>query len=140
MNRMNMIGRLVTDIELRYTPSGLASVRTTVAVNRKLSREKKEQAIKENKPTADFLRVVLLGKRAEFAGKYLKKGDLVSVEGSVRTGHYDTADGQRIFTTEVLCEEIQILASKKKTESPEEPSNEHSFLDAEDFEIEEIPF
>lgn len=140
MNRIDLIGRIANEVELKYTPSGQAAVKLTLAVDRRLSKEKKELAVKEQKPTADFLRVLVWGKSAEFVAKYLHKGDLASVEGSVRTGHYETAEGQRVYTTDVHCEKIQGLSYKKKNDEDQGSRIEVDGPSAEDFEIEEVAF
>lgn len=134
MNRIELIGRLTTDIDLKFTSGGMAYAKMPIAVDRRYSKEKKEQERKENKPTADFPRVILMGKNAENAAKYLAKGAMVAVEGRINTNHYENADGQKIFTTEVFCEHLHFLESGKRV--PEVSATDE--LDSELFEIEEI--
>lgn len=138
MNRITMIGRMVTDLEIRYTPTGLAIGKVNIAVDRQYTKEKRELHIQEQKPVADFPRVILTGKSAEFTSKYLKKGDLVSVEGSIRTGSYENAEGQKIYTTEVSCERIQSLNNTRR-QSVSDAATEEEF-NVDNFEIESIPF
>lgn len=138
MNRITLIGRMVSDLEIRYTPTGLAIGKVNIAVDRQYTKERREAHLQEQKPVADFPRVILTGKSAEFTAKYLKKGDLVSVEGSIRTGSYENADGQKIYTTEVSCERIQSLNNARKPVGVEE--NTEVEFNAENFEIESIPF
>lgn len=138
MNRINLIGRLVSDLEIRYTPSGLAVGKVNIAVDRQYTKEKREAHIQEQKPVADFPRIIFTGKSAEFTSKYLKKGDLVSIEGSIRTGSYENADGQKIYTTEVSCDRIQSLNNMRRNNTPE-ASDEVTF-NADNFEIENLSF
>lgn len=137
MNRIELIGRLATDVDLKFTPSGLAMARATLAVDRPITKEKKDQDKKENKPTADFPRLLLMGKVAENASKYLKKGALIAVEGSVKTSIYDNAEGQRIYSTEILCERIHFLEHSRRGTNVGDSDKP---VDAEDFEIEEVAF
>lgn len=134
MNRIELIGRLTTDIELKFTSGGLAIAKVALAVDRRLSKERKEQDRKDNKPTADFPRVILMGKNAENAAKYLTKGSMVAVEGRIQTNSFENAEGQKIFSTEVFCERMQFLEHGKR--ASEVPSLEE--LDPGCFEIEEV--
>lgn len=134
MNRIELIGRLTTDIELKFTSGGLAIAKIALAVDRRLSKERKEQDRKDNKPTADFPRVILMGKNAENAAKYLTKGAMVAVEGRIQTNSFENAEGQKIFSTEVFCERMQFLEHGKR---PLEAPNLEE-MDAECFEIEEV--
>lgn len=137
MNRVELIGRLATDVDLKFTPSGLAMARVTIAVDRPISKEKREQDKKDKKPTADFPRLLLMGKTAENASKYLKKGALVAVEGSVRTSSYDNAEGQKVYATEFMCERVHFLEQGRRNESDGE--RDRAF-EADTFEIEEVAF
>lgn len=134
MNRIELIGRLTTDIELKFTSGGMAYAKMSLAVDRRYSKERREQDRKDNKPTADFPRVILMGKNAENAAKYLSKGAMVAVEGHITTSNYENADGQKVFKTEVFCDSLQFLERGKNT--AESPILDE--LDSDIFEIEEI--
>lgn len=110
MNSVNLIGRLVRDPELRYSQSGMAVLRFTVAVDRKLSKDKKEEAQKNNQPTADFISCVAFGSTAEVIANYHSKGSQIGVEGRIQTGSYEK-DGQRIYTTDVLITGVTFVGS-----------------------------
>lgn len=138
MNRVELIGRLVSDLELRYTPSGLAIGKINIAVDRQYTKDKRESNLQEQKPVADFPRILFTGKVAEFTSKYLKKGDLVSIEGSIRTGSYENAEGQKVYTTEISCDRIQSLNNMRKNTITEDKIE--SPYNADSFEIENIPF
>ena len=103
-NKVLLIGNLTRDPELRYIPSGSAVATFTVAVNRVYkdqSGEKKEQT--------SFIRVVVWGRRAEVCGEYLSKGSPVFVEGRLQSRDWQTQDGQKRNTVEVIADNIQFL-------------------------------
>lgn len=104
LNKVFLIGNLTRDPELRYIPSGSAVVTFTVAVNRVYKTqtgEKKEQT--------SFIRVVVWGRRAEVCGEYLSKGSPVFVEGRLQSRDWETQDGQKRNTIEVIADNVQFL-------------------------------
>ncbi|HWI49911.1 MAG TPA: single-stranded DNA-binding protein [Rummeliibacillus sp.] len=102
INRVVLVGRLTKDPELRYTPSGAAVARFTLAVNRTFSNQQGERQ-------ADFINCVVWRKQAENAANFLKKGSLAGVEGRIQTGSYEGQDGKRVYTTEVVADSVQFL-------------------------------
>ena len=113
LNKVFLIGNLMRDPELRYIPSGSAVATFTVAVNRvfkSLTGEKKEQV--------SFIRVVVWGRRAEVSGEYLSKGSPVFVEGRLQSRDWETQDGQKRSTTEVVADNIQFLRMGPKAGGP----------------------
>lgn len=110
MNNVVLIGRLTRDPELRYIPgSGTAVSTFSLAVDKGLSKEKKQEMESKNQPTADFIRIVVWGKMGENCANYLAKGRLVGVQGRIQTGSYDDKDGKRIYTTEVVANNVEFL-------------------------------
>ena len=110
LNKVFLIGNLTRDPELRYIPSGSAVATFTVAVNRVFNTqagEKKEQT--------SFLRVVVWGRRAEVCGEYLSKGSPVFVEGRLQSRDWQTQDGQKRNTVEVVADNIQFLRMGAKS-------------------------
>ena len=104
LNRVFLIGNLTRDPELRYIPSGTAVATFTVASNRAYtlqSGEKKEDVC--------FVRVVVWAKRAELCGQYLSKGSPVFVEGRLQSRSWETPDGQKRSTLEVVALNVQFL-------------------------------
>jgi len=102
INRVVLVGRLTKDPELRYTPSGIAMARFTLAVNRTFSNQQGERE-------ADFINCVVWRKQAENTANFLKKGSLAGVEGRIQTGSYEGQDGKRVYTTDVVCDSVQFL-------------------------------
>lgn len=114
MNNVNILGRLTRDVDLRMTNSNLAVGRFNVAVDRKLSKEKRQEAEKNNQPTADFINCIAFGKTAEIIGQYFGKGNKIAVTGHIQTGSYEK-DGQRIYTTDVVVDSFDFVESNSNS-------------------------
>lgn len=118
MNNVVLIGRLCADPELRYIPgSGTAVTKFTLAVDKGLSKDKKQEMESKNEPTADFIRIVVWGKSAENCANYLAKGRLVGVQGRIQTGSYDDKGGKRIYTFDVVANNVEFLEWADKQDS-----------------------
>lgn len=109
MNNVGLTGRIAKDLELKYTQNGKAYCRFTLAVDRGLSKEKKQEAEANGQPTVDFINCVAWGKVAETINKYTAKGKKILVNGSIETGSYTAQDGSKRYTTDVLVKRIEIL-------------------------------
>lgn len=107
MNKVNLIGRLTADAELRYNDSNIAYTRFTLAVNRSFLNANGERE-------ADFISCVAWRKTAELIEKHFKKGSEIGVSGRIQTGTYDDKDGNKRYTTDVIIEEITFVGSKKE--------------------------
>lgn len=102
MNSVVLIGRLTKDPELTYTPNTqTACTRFTLAVDRP-RRNGEDQG-------ADFLRIVVWGKQAETCDRYLAKGRQAAVRGRIETGSYKTRDGQTVYTTDIVADNVEFL-------------------------------
>ena len=108
LNRVILIGRLVADPELKYTPSGAAVTNFRIAVNRQFV----NQQTKERE--ADFIDIVAWRQTAEFAANYLGKGRLISVEGRLQIRSYQTQDGSNRRVAEVVADSLQGLDRAKE--------------------------
>lgn len=109
-NVVVLIGRLTKDPSLRYIPGSGAAVSTfTLAVDKGLSKDKKQEMEAKNQPTADFIRIVVWGKSAENCANYLAKGRLVGVQGRINTGSYTKDDGTKVYTTDVVANQVEFL-------------------------------
>ena len=104
MNSVNLIGRLTKDVDLRYTQSGLAVGRFSVAIDR----PKKDG----QSNGADFPNCVAYGKTAENLANYVHKGEMVGVTGCIRTGSYENKDGRKVYTTDISVASVQFLNSR----------------------------
>lgn len=116
MNNVALTGRLTRDPELRYIPSGTAVTKFTLAVDKNLSREKKQEAERNNQPTADFINIVVWGKQAENVANFTSKGKLIAVQGRIQSGSYEK-DGQRVYTTDVVASNVEFLEWGDKADS-----------------------
>jgi len=108
LNRVILIGHLGGAPEGRYTQQGQATVALTLATNE--SWINKEGATTEH---VEWHRLIAWGKLAEFCTEYLHKGQLISIEGSLRTRKWEDKDGIFHKTTEILCSTITPLEWKK---------------------------
>lgn len=115
INSVTLVGRLTKDPELRYTPSGVAVARFTLAVNRQYKKEGEQQA--------DFINIVTWRKTAENTANFLRKGSLAGVVGRIQTGSYDGQDGKKVFTVEVVAENVQFLEPKSANNAPNGNTN-----------------
>lgn len=139
MNSVILIGRLVKDPELRYI-SGTDSVycRFTLAVDKGMSKEKKQELEAKGQQTTDFINIVVWGKQAENCQKYLQKGRNVAIQGRLQSGSYTAQDGTRRFVTEVWAERVQFIDWGDKTN--QEVGFDNFDLGFEEAKDEEIPF
>lgn len=106
LNRIELIGRLTRDPELRYVAAGHAMAQFTIAVNRDFKNAAGERE-------ADFIRCVAWRKLAEQVGQYCGKGRLVAVEGRLQTRSYELPDGSRRTLTEVIGDRVWFLDSRR---------------------------
>jgi len=106
MNKVILMGRLTRDPEVRYSQgeNSTAIARFTLAVDRRFKRT--------GESDADFINCVAFGKQAEFVEKYFKQGMKMVAVGRIQTGSYTNKDGQKVYTTDVVAEEIEFAESK----------------------------
>lgn len=109
MNTVILTGRIAKELELKYTSNGKAYCRFTLAVDKGLSKEKRQQAEAQGQATADFINCVAWGTTAEVLNKYTAKGKKILVYGSIETGSYIAEDGTKKYTTDVLVSRAEIL-------------------------------
>lgn len=110
MNKVILMGRLVKEPEVRYSQGGepIAVARYTLAVNRRFKRKDELEA--------DFIPCVAFGKAGEFAEKYFKKGQLVSVVGRLQVRRWDDNEGKKRWSTDVIVEEQYFAEGKHDSE------------------------
>ena len=118
INNVVLVGRLTRDIELRKTQSGLSVASFTIACDRRLSQEQKNNG----EQSADFISCVAWRGSADFLGNYAHKGDTVGVEGRIQTRTYDR-DGQKVYVTEIVANSVSILHSTqpRQTQAQTQP-------------------
>lgn len=118
INNVVLVGRVVREPELRYTPQNTAVATFTLAVNRRFKNAQGERE-------ADFINCVLWRQPAENLANWAKKGTLVGITGSIQVRNYENKEGQRVYVTEVLADNFQMLESNSnKTEKGKSKSNQ----------------
>ncbi|NMB07436.1 MAG: single-stranded DNA-binding protein [Tissierellia bacterium] len=143
MNNVVLIGRLTRDPELRYIPSTGTPVATfALAVDKQLSKEKKQEFEAKGQPTADFINIVVWGRPAENCANYLSKGLLAAVQGRIQSRSYEANDGTRRYVTEVVAERVEFLEWKDDNrQSFNDPGSDFPGIDGfEPIDDENIPF
>ena len=109
INNVVLVGRMTRDAELRYTPSNQAVATFTLAVNRNFKNQAGERE-------ADFINCVIWRQQAENLANWAKKGTLVGITGRIQTRNYDNQQGQRVYVTEVVADNFQMLESRSARE------------------------
>lgn len=138
MNNVQLAGRLTKDPEMRYTGSGTAVTSFTLAVERPFTRSNGERE-------TDFINCVAWRKTAEHISNYYRKGDgIVVTNGRIQVRNYDNKEGQKVYVTEVVVENVEFPLSNsnksdggskptpKKQESPFQPKDETIEISSED--------
>lgn len=140
MNSVSLIGRVARDPEVRYTNSenAMAIAKFTLAVDRRFNKEQQ---------SADFISCVAFGKTAEHIEKYWHKGMKMGATGRIQTGSYTNRDGQKVYTTDVVVEQVEFCESKGQQTAParnegKQPGNDplDGFMNIPDDFTEELPF
>ena len=109
INNVVLVGRMTRDAELRYTPSNQAVATFTLAVNRNFKNQNGERE-------ADFINIVIWRQQAENLANWAKKGALIGITGRIQTRSYENQQGQRVYVTEVVAENFQMLESRAARE------------------------
>jgi len=109
INNVVLVGRLTRDPELRFTSNGSAVATFNLAINRNFTNQSGERE-------ADFVNCVIWRKPAETLANYAKKGTLLGVVGRIQTRNYENQQGQRVYVTEVVCDNFQLLESRNTSE------------------------
>ncbi|CAI3411687.1 single-stranded DNA-binding protein [Enterococcus cecorum] len=126
MNHVQLIGRLTKDPELRYTSQGVGVATFTLAVQRNYSDNNGERQ-------TDFIQCISWRKLAETIANHLVKGSLIACEGRIQTRNYENQQGQRVYVTEVVVNEVQFLETKEQMQY-RKATKQQSFLDNQNFE------
>ena len=117
MNKVTLIGRSTKDADVRYSQGDkpMAIARISLAVDRKFKQD--------GQPTADFINCIAFGKTAEVIEKYVAKGTKIAVVGHIQTGSYTNKDGQKVYTTDVVIDELEFCESKSNQQSNSQPAS-----------------
>lgn len=139
MNVVALVGRLTRDPDIKQTSDEkpITIARYTLAVDRRYQKDKEQKA--------DFISMVSFGKTAEFIEKYVHKGTKICVRGRIQTGSYTNKDNVKVYTTDVIGEEVEFAESKKAQgetveDTPAEAPEDDGFVNVPDGIDEELPF
>lgn len=117
INSTILVGRLVRNIEVRFTKDEKAVGNFTLAINRRFKNQNGEYE-------TDFIDCVIFGKQAETMAQYTKKGDLIGVEGSIQKRTYEDKEKNKHYITEIMVEKITFLQTNKKGETTQTATQE----------------
>lgn len=109
LNNVSLVGRMTRDAELRYTPSNQAVATFSLAVNRNFKSQNGERE-------ADFINCVIWRQQAENLANWAKKGALIGITGRIQTRSYENQQGQRVYVTEVVADNFQLLEFNKQND------------------------
>ena len=122
LNKVQIIGNITKDIELKAIPSGQSVVNFSVATNRTW-----KNAQGEKQENVDYHNIVAFGKQAEVIKQYCAKGDQIYVEGRLQTRTWETQDGQKRYATEIMLENFQF--GKKSDKNQEKKTDYETQVD-----------
>ena len=135
INNVTLIGRLTRDVELRYTPNNIATAQFNIACNRNFKNANDEY-------DADFINCVMWREQAERFCNWTRKGMLVGIVGRIQTRSYENQQGQRVYVTEVVAENFQILEKRDNTANQNSMTEQMppSFASQMDITDDKLPF
>ena len=119
MNKVCLTGRITKNIELKYNQNNVAITSFNLAVTRKFKNQNGEYE-------SDFINCIAYKSTAELLNKYVKKGDLLGIEGRIQTRNYEDKDGKRVYVTEVIVDSIDFLQSRKDESKQETTEKENT--------------
>lgn len=127
LNKVMLIGRVGADPDYRSTQSGVAVTRFSMATSKKVKQEN----------MTEWHKVVFFKDKADLVAKYCKKGDLIHVEGEIKTNHWEDKEGNKRSSVEIICHSVVFLGSREgQSNSFHSKNNPESDPDLED----DIPF
>lgn len=138
LNKVILMGRLTRNPELKTTPSGVSVVTFSLAVERNFAKQGEERK-------ADFINCVAWRNQADFLAKYFEKGQMLALSGNIQTREYDDKNGNRVYVTEVVADEIHFAGDKKADAKPQaKETKTETTTDADEFVLlpadDDLPF
>jgi len=118
VNKAIIVGNMGQDVELKYTPSGLAVANMSVATT-----ESRKDKSGEYNDLTEWHRIVVFGKTAEFVSKYLGKGSTVYVEGRLQTRSWEDKEGIKKYSTEIIADAVTPVGGKARSGGPSDYEN-----------------
>lgn len=137
LNSVTLVGRMAGDAELRYTPNNQAVATFRLAVNRPFKNQNGERE-------ADFINCVIWRQQAENLANWAKKGALIGITGRIQTRNYENQQGQRVYVTEVVADNFQLLEFNKQNNQGQSQGNSQPDFSRQaepiDISSEDLPF
>lgn len=131
INKIILLGRLGRDVETRITQSGTLVASFSIAVDRRFK--------KDGEAECDWFNCTCFGKQAEFADKYLKQGTKILLTGTVHNDNYTNKEGQKVYSVQIIAEEIEFAESKNAESKPADKPND-DFMAINEAELDTLPF
>ena len=128
INNVVLVGRTTKEIELKYTSNNLAYANFTLAVNRNFKNQNGERE-------ADFINIVIWRQQAENLANWAKKGTLLGITGRIQTRNYENQQGQRVYVTEVVADNFQILEKREAQANVQKPAQQETFSSIDDIDL-----
>ena len=113
INNLTLIGRLTKDVVFKFSPANQAVAQFTLAVNRTFKNANGERE-------SDFINCVIWRKSAENFANFVKKGALIGITGRIQTRNYENQQGQRVYITEIIAENFQMLESRNQQQGQQQ--------------------
>lgn len=120
LNKVVLGGRLTADVELKSTQSGTSVCSFSLAVNRKVQKDKEQQT--------DFINCTAWSKTAEFISKFFRKGSSICVVGSIQVRNWQDKDGNKRYATEVVVDEALFVDGKNEAEQTKTAKGEQTYI------------
>ena len=137
MNKFEIVGNLVRDVEVKYSQDGKAIAKFTVATQRKYKNS-------QGNYDSDFLPCTAFDKTAEFVNKYFQKGSGIEVTGHLQSGSYENREGKKVYTLDLFVEEVEFVGSRKDSERKQDNNSQkkedNGFMNVPDGIDAELPF
>ncbi|AUN23755.1 hypothetical protein RSJ21_00185 (plasmid) [Clostridium botulinum] len=115
MNKWVGIGNLTKDIDLKFTEGGTAVANFTIAIRRNFKNNDEYES--------DFINCVAFKKTAEILGKYTHKGSKIGIAGRIQTRSYDNKEGNKVYVTEIVVDEVEFLEKREQKEEASIPAD-----------------
>ncbi len=117
INQVTLVGRLTRDPELKFTTEGVALANITLAVNRNYRNS-------SGQIDTDFVQCILWRRVAENTVQYCRKGQLIGITGRIQTRSYTNKDGQRVYVTEVIGDNVTFLSRSPQEQQDQQEQQE----------------
>ena len=128
INNVVLVGRTTKEIELKYTSNNLAYANFTLAVNRNFKNQNGERE-------TDFINIVIWRRQAENLANWAKKGTFLGITGRIQTRNYENQQGQRVYVTEVVADNFQILEKGVTQANAQKSAPQENFLDVDNVDL-----